>query len=122
MQTHSADIPQPALLEEILRAREERQHRQQRLLRRYRRPLISLSLNIAGALKQFPLAQKTYAEASRMMHRHLERMGACVIGAEEVHARSGSEGCFAVDGRDATSLKRGMVALEESRPVASLFD
>ena len=122
MQTHSADIPQPALLEEILRAREERQHRQQRLLRRYRRPLISLSLNIAGALKQFPLAQKTYAEASRMMHRHLERMGACVIGAEEVHARSGSEGCLAVDGRDATSLKRGMVALEESRPVARLFD
>ena len=54
MQTHSADIPQPALLEEILRAREERQHRQQRLLRRYRRPLISLSLNIAGALKQYP--------------------------------------------------------------------
>ena len=122
MQTQRTDISQPASLKEILQAREERQLRQQRLLRRYQRPLISLSLNIAGALKQFPLARKTYAEAKRLMLRHLERVGACVVADDEVHARSGSEGCFAVTGRDAVSLKRSMVALEESRPVARLFD
>ncbi|MGE5678466.1 MAG: citrate lyase holo-[acyl-carrier protein] synthase, partial [Pseudomonadota bacterium] len=53
---------EPVELQEILHARENRALRQQELLNLYGQPLICLTLNIAGPVKRFPLADKTLAE------------------------------------------------------------
>ena len=49
-------------LPQMLSARENRVQKQNQLLQQYQMTLISFTLNIAGPIKVFPLAIKTYEE------------------------------------------------------------
>lgn len=118
-------------LDDMLAAREQRQARQHTLLAAHRAPLLSLTLNIPGDIKQFPLARKTYRAARDLALRHLERGGYSVLAVVESSSPTGNEGCFALARRgahgeaqpaDATALKRHLIALEESCTLARLFD
>ncbi len=112
----------PATLEDILLAREERARRQRRLISLHHLPVLTISLNITGCYKQFPLAVKTYVEAKKLVTRHLERLGAHLADAEEKRSVTGNEGCFVVCGADAARIKKALVQIEETLPLARLFD
>ena len=47
-------------LEDILRARDTRANAQRRLLRAYRLPLVSFTMNIAGPVKDTPLVRLAF--------------------------------------------------------------
>ena len=48
------------LLNEILNAREARAFRQQALLRRFQRPVVCFTMNIAGPVKTSPLIRRAF--------------------------------------------------------------
>lgn len=108
-------------LAEILAAREERVARQAVLLARHKLPLISFTLNIAGAVKSFPLADAAFAEGLAHIERGLERLALPVVAREIAERKTGCEALLAVDG-EARAIKERMTALEESHPLGRLFD
>ena len=57
-------------LEDILRARDARAAAQRRLLRTYRLPLVSFTMNIAGPVKSSPLILISGSKTSMPMRRH----------------------------------------------------
>lgn len=112
---------QAATLDEILLSRDRRAERQQQLLSCFGLPVVTLSLNIPGAVKQFPLARKTYLEARSLMLRQFERHSIQVASSWEEAGISGSAGCFAVCAQ-AEHVKKLLMAIEETLPLARLFD
>ena len=66
-------------LEEILHARENRSLRQQEMMKLYDYPLICMTLNIAGPVKRFPMADRTLAEGIKIIRAALTGRGIPVI-------------------------------------------
>lgn len=104
-------------LEEMLTAREQRLSRQATLLRRYQRPLVSLSMNIAGPVKRTPLIDFAFAEALRRIH---DRCGTALYE-ECVRRPTGCEALLVFD-RSAAALKDAAVAIENEDTAGRLFD
>ena len=111
-----------ATLDEILEARERRARAQHALLASHGHPVITLSLNIPGPCKRFPLAEKTFNEAKSLMLRKLARCSIPVLGSWQECEMGGSALCLAAGTGDALRLKRLLVAIEESLPLARIFD
>lgn len=64
----------PVSLEEILEAREQRAERQRTARERFPgTALVSFTLNIAGPVKLFALAEQSFQEGCRGIARQLER-------------------------------------------------
>ena len=108
-------------LEEMLDARECRAARQTELLARYRVPLISFGLNIAGPVKVFPLAVQSYAEGCEQIEIRLKSYGIPVMHQEEKEADTGYEAYFCADA-EAEKIKRILTELEEEHTLGRLFD
>lgn len=104
-------------LDEMLCAREQRLIRQRRLLTQYRKPLISLSMNIAGPVKRTPLIEFAFDEALRRIH------ACCGSALHEEYTRC-QTGCEALLSYDLspTMLKDIAVSIEEEDAVGRLFD
>lgn len=111
----------PAALEEILSAREQRVCRQRYLLAEFGTTLISFTLNIAGNRKTFPLAEWTFQEGKARIERELARGGIPVVVHKDDGGKAGSTAFYAVDA-GAEQVKRLMTAIEESGPLGRLFD
>lgn len=107
--------------EEILQTREAHVARRVLKLHLFSHTLICFSLNIAGAIKQFPLADATFLEGDVMIHRQLNRKGALLLESERLTDLLGMEGYYVVD-RDASEVKKWMIELEDSYPLGILFD
>lgn len=104
-------------LEEMLRARDERQALQQSLLQTYQRPLISLTMNIAGPCKRTPLVDFAFEEGLRRLKRQLPSPLHCQLR----RANTGCEALLVCDAAPET-LKDAAVAIEESDELGRLFD
>lgn len=104
-------------LEEMLQARDERQSLQQELLRTYQKPIISLTMNIAGPCKRTTLVEFAFDEGLRRLERQLPPPLSCKI-------RCANTGCEAQLVYDAApeALKEATVAIEESDELGRLFD
>ncbi len=103
-------------LEAMLLARDKRVQRQRELVQTYDKPLVCLTMNIAGGEKRSGLIDFAFYEGAR---RAL-RMGEPVFY-EIVRADTGMEGYF-VFSMDAAVLKRLCVEAEERDEVGRLFD
>lgn len=103
-------------LSDILAAREERVRLQQQYLHKYRCPLISFTMNIAGPIKNTPLIQRGFQEGLDNLRARL------TIRAEYVeHSPTGCTAMLSV-AMAAKELKAICVELEETSPIGRLFD
>ncbi len=114
-------MERPVSVQDVLAARDERAARQQRFLDEHAAPLISFTMNIAGAIKHTPEIERAFREGVSLICRQLERMHASVLAYEEKIAFTGCEALFAVQA-DADELKRRMCIIEETHPLGRLFD
>jgi len=111
----------PVTVSDMLRARDERVKRQQSLLEKHRCPLVSFTMNIAGAIKLDPAILRAFREGERMILRELGRLNAVIPDEAETVAFTGCEKLWAVD-FDAERLKHRMCRIEESCALGRLFD
>ena len=114
-------------LEEILEAREDRVRRREALRKETRCPVISVTMNIPGAVKDSPMirtvfrlfmADQWYGPLIIRKHHLNDRI---VSLTEELYEKTGPESleAFSVPARE---LKRICIEAEESDPVGRLFD
>lgn len=108
-------------LPEVLAARERRVEIQQRLQRQYPMPLISFTLNIAGPVKAFALAVKTYEEGVELIRCECKARGIVLAHSEAVCADTGCESFFCAQA-PAEKIKLAMAGLEQSSSLGRLFD
>lgn len=106
------------LLPEILAAREARVKRQQALLREFRSPLVSFTMNIAGPVKTSPLIRRAFDVGLAHLEEALKGR---IISRDIIHAVTGDEAILSVD-LDACELKSICTAIEERYPMGRLFD
>lgn len=107
------------LLTEILDAREARAARQQALLQKFRCPVISFTMNIAGPVKTSPLIRRAFDAGLSSLDAILSSY--TVHSREVVHPVTGDEAILSVD-LDASALKEICTAIEEASPMGRLFD
>ena len=103
-------------LEDILRARDTRANAQRRLLRAYRLPLVSFTMNIAGPVKSSPLIELAFDAGLEALYDALGQPAA----AEVIRPATGCEALLVYD-RPAQVLKDVCMELE-STEVGRLYD
>jgi holo-ACP synthase/triphosphoribosyl-dephospho-CoA synthase len=119
----------PVSLEEVLAGRDCRARRQGELLSRYRGldpsgkdlSLLSLSLNIPGEYKRFPLADRSFHEELRILRLSLEAEKIPLIHEESSETRAGYTG-FIVAGGSPERLKKLAENIEDTHSLGRLFD
>ena len=104
-------------LEDILRARDARADAQRRLLRTYRLPLVSFTMNIAGPVKFSPLIELAFDAGLEALRTALGQP----VAAEIIRPATGCEALLVYD-RPAAELKAACLKLETAAPVGRLYD
>ena len=107
--------------EQMGRARELRSARQQELLAEYGAPLLSFKLNIPGAVKTYPLADRAFEEGVAAIVRQLERNHITAQHCEITAKETGHEAFWVVNCR-AEAAKAWMMELEDGHLLGRLFD
>jgi len=106
---------------DVLRARDARAALQDTLIARYRVPVVSFSMNIAGRIKLDAAVRRAFLEGVRRIEAQLKLRGAGVLETRQTIEFTGCEQVWAVDA-DAGKLKLWMCAIEESDALGRLFD
>ena len=106
-------------LQDILTAREQRVARQNALLSKFQKPVICFTLNIAGPVKCNDDILWGFRLGNQWLKVHLADLS--VLHYEEQILPTGCEGYYIVDA-SAELLKQRTVQIEDSAPVARLFD
>ena len=106
-------------LQEILEARERRAQKQTELLAQFGKPLICFTMNIPGPIKNSPLITKGFQQGNQLLTALLTNLP--ILHKEESYAPTGCEAYYVVDA-PAKILKLRAVHLEDSSPVARLYD
>ncbi|MBO4412295.1 MAG: citrate lyase holo-[acyl-carrier protein] synthase, partial [Lachnospiraceae bacterium] len=106
-------------IEAILNAREERAKRQKLWLDETRVPLVSCTMNTAGAVKDSVLIRETFSALTDDLEKALA--GLPILKEELLFYPTGPECLFAVDA-DPMELKRRCIAVEEATPAGRLLD
>lgn len=106
-------------LEELLSAREKRATKQRNLLENEKYPLLSVTMNIPGPVKNTDALSLIFEYFLKLLERELLPF----VVSKEVYSqkRTGSEYYALVD-LDAKMLKKQMVQLEETTLLGRLFD
>ena len=116
---------EPISLSQILDAKEQRVCRQQEMMSRETgnspKTLISFTLNIAGAIKSFPLFTQAFVEGSRQILRELSYAGVEILEKREFCGKTGDE-CYLLVRESPKKIKELMVAIEEGSELGRLFD
>lgn len=110
----------PVSLPEILDARECRAYRQKELLKLTgTRSIISFSMNIAGAIKHFPLGVAAFEEGTKELRSRIPAKQ--ILHFEESRKNTGPEAFFVLT-EEPDAIKRITASIEESHPLGRLFD
>lgn len=108
-------------LPEMLEAREKRAIRQQTLLQRYARTMVSFTMNIPGPVKNSPLISGGYELGKRLLFQQLRVAGIPVIHFEETRENTGNEAMLILDA-PALAVKAITSELEDASALGRLFD
>ena len=106
-------------LQDILTSREQRVTRQNALLAKFQKPLICFTMNIAGPEKYNDHILWGFRLGNQWLKIQLTNLS--VLHYEEQILPTGCEGYYIVDA-SAELLKQRTVQIEDSAPVARLFD
>ena len=105
-------------LQEVLDARENRASSQKRLLAQYGKPLLGLTMNIAGPIKRSALGDFLFQQT---LWELWDRIGGDILCQERLDAATGLEAIL-VCGLPAEEVKALAVELETARPAGRLLD
>ena len=108
-------------LPEMLDARERRANRQRELLEKYRKPLVSFTMNIAGPIKDSPLIRRGFDMGLRDLEQVLSVDRIPILHKEVIREYTGSEAILVVDA-PASRVKKLTWQLEENTPLGRLYD
>ncbi len=108
-------------LEEVLKAREERVVRQQEALRKYGKPLVCFTMNIAGPVKINEETAYAFQVGSVRLIEGLKTMGFRLLEKLDLSSGAGFGMLLAVDA-EASALKHLCVSLENLDALGRLFD
>lgn len=114
-------MPGMVELPQMLAARDRRARWQRELLERYRLPLVSFTMNIAGPVKNSPSIRRGFLLGRRLLLEQLAREKAPVVFTREVDEDTGCEGLYVVE-MDPRALKALTCRLEDDTPLGRLFD
>ena len=106
----------------MLKRREQRAAKQNLFLSEHNSPLVSFSMNIPGPVKTNELIRRAFDIGEILLLEGLEKIGAKILAADEVHEDTGDELLLAVSGLSPEKLKDLAVNIETSSPVGRLFD
>ncbi len=118
--------PYAVSVEDMMRARDERVHAQNEMLAAaasFPAPtaLLSFGMNIPGAVKQTPLIRSGFLFGKERLTALLQREGHPILGTHELRRVSG-DSWLCLIAAPPEAVKRLAVALEDSEPLARLFD
>lgn len=108
-------------LPQMLLARERRVGRQKELLDRYHKPLISVSMNIAGPVKQSPTIARGFELGMKDLARLLSAEQILCLHREESREDTGCEALLVLDAGP-EQLKELTTQLEEASSLGRLLD
>ncbi|MBN3868404.1 citrate lyase holo-[acyl-carrier protein] synthase [Gluconobacter kondonii] len=112
----------PEIFDSILRAREERARRQLFILRRFERPIISVTVVSPGSDKCSPIIMKIFSEARKSICSTVKSSGSRVLLEEASVSSSGPEAIFVVSALSQIDIKKMTMLLEETHPLGRLWD
>ncbi|OOF59781.1 triphosphoribosyl-dephospho-CoA synthase CitG [Rodentibacter myodis] len=108
-------------LEDLLNAREARALLQQRLLAKYRQPLVSVTLTAVGSVKKNPLLDYVFEKALEKLTALFAQRNRLITEKIVRPLDTGHEAFFVLP-INADELKQAMIELEDSTPLARLWD
>ena len=109
-------------LPDMLACREERAAKQRQLIEEYKRPVVSLSMNIAGDVKNTPAISMLQKDGEEEIKAAAKKAGFALLSEERSDAFTGPESLLVFDTDDARVLKEIGVQLEEETPWGRLYD
>ena len=104
-------------IDEILNCREKRVVIQNEMIRKYRKPIISFTMNIPGPIKTNDEIKKAFDIGKNLI---LEN-NITILEIQELNENTGNELFISVDSQ-AEKIKNITVAIEESSELGRLFD
>ena len=108
-------------LEQLLEAREKRAALQRRCLEKYGQTVLSLTLLAVGGVKKNALSDYVFAKSLENLTACFIRLGVSPTAKFIRPLETGHEALFVLP-VDAQRLKKAMIELEESSPLARLWD
>lgn len=108
-------------LAEMLSARENRAQRQLILLQRYQKPLISLSMNIAGPIKTNAMIERAFLHGLSVLRGQLYASGHHILKEEVKLSKTGNEALLVVEGQ-LGEIKTLCAEIEDFDLLGRLFD
>ncbi|MBA7575658.1 2-(5''-triphosphoribosyl)-3'-dephosphocoenzyme-A synthase [subsurface metagenome] len=111
----------PIKLNKILKAKEKRFFIQRSLIKKYKNPIICLTLNIPGEKKNGELFYWTYLQSLKELRKKLEQSGFTIKFQIERITDAGPEAFLVIQG-NVLELKRLSVIIEEKNPLGRLLD
>ncbi len=103
---------------DMVSARDRRVEKQSQLISEYNKPLVSLTMNIAGPIKRYPLVDAAFKKACDIIGEALDGK---ILNSYIIHEKTGDEALFVVD-MDAEKIKEKMCRIEEMSPIGRLYD
>ncbi|MDF2548862.1 MAG: holo-ACP synthase CitX [Anaerosolibacter sp.] len=108
-------------LEQMLDAREKRAKKQMSLIKEYKLPLVSFTVNIPGMYKNTPVSRKIFSAGCEALREKLDASGSLPVYFEQQQLDTGYE-AYAIVDKDAVELKTNMLEIESTHPLGRLFD
>lgn len=109
------------LLIEILDSKERRANKQSILIDKYKKSLISFTLNIPGRVKDNKVYRDIHIEGMKVIEDYLKSANIEIVYKEEGEHSTGREGYIVAD-KDGNALKLLTIDIEETHPLGRIFD
>ena len=108
-------------IDEILNCREKRVVIQNEMIRKYKKPVISFTMNIPGPIKTNNEIKKAFDIGKNLILEKLKENNIEILEIQELNENTGNELFISVDSQ-AEKIKNITVAIEESSELGRLFD
>ena len=108
-------------IDEILDCREKRVAIQNKMIKKYNKPVISFTMNIPGPIKTNNEIKKAFDIGKNLILEKLKENNIEILEKEELNVNTGNELFISVNS-SAEKIKNITVAIEESCELGRLFD
>ena len=108
-------------IDEILNCREKRVVIQNAMIRKYRKPIISFTMNIPGPIKTNDEIKKAFDIGKNLILENLKKNNIEILEIQELNENTGNE-LFISTHSSAEKIKNITITIEESCKLGRLFD
>jgi len=108
-------------IDEILNCREKRVVIQNEMIRKYRKPIISFTMNIPGPIKTNNEIKKAFDIGKNLILEKLKENNITILEIQELNENTGNELFISVNSL-AKKIKNITVSIEEASELGRLFD